>query len=371
MKLLRPIQDYYSIILFLAILFLTSTIANAAAGDVDLSFGNANITPSFSGADTSVIQTDGKIIVGGRFTAVSGSTQIGLARLNADGTLDPTFTSPFETGSSGTEVSALAIQPDGKILVGGQLTMAGNIIKTIVRVNLDGSIDNSFIVNQNDVPGTVFKIVLQNSTIYVAGGFSGLTLLNADGSLLHVLASSYATPKFAVQPDGSVIFGVPYPDSSGRVFVVRILDVQPDPINFPTLWGKNDPSFSTATFDSYVSSLTLQPDGKVIVCGHFTNVNGAALAHMARLTAAGAVDATFNAGMSTVGEPSDATLQPDGKMIVVGSFSLPGETVRRGFGRLNTDGSDDPTFSVPMPDRNTAYAVRSAALQSDLYCPVA
>lgn len=363
MKSRKLNQNKFSIILLLAGIFLTSTIARAAAGDVDLSFSNANITPTFSRVNTSVIQTDGKIVVGGPFTAVNGATQIGLARLNIDGTLDPTFNSPFEVGSTGTEVYALAIQPDGKILVGGSLTTPGNVTQTLLRVNTDGSIDASFVVNPQDVFGSVRQIVFQNGTIYVSGAFSGVTRLNIDGSLIHKIASSWDSIKFAVQPDGSVVMAVAY---SGGAFVTRILDIQSDPIFFPNSWGKNDPTYSTALFDSPVGSLTLQPDGKVVVCGHFANVNSSPLVFMARLTSGGAVDATFNANMNYLGNgPQNVTLQPDGKLIVVGSFSLQGEPVNRGFARLNTDGSDDQTFFVPMPDRNTGYSVSSAALQTD------
>src|SRR2546423_1062560 len=91
MTVRQLIQNKFSIFLFLTMIFLASTMARAAAGDVDLSFGNANITPTFSHVNMSVIQTDGKIVIGGPFTAVNGTARIGLARLNADGTLDPTF----------------------------------------------------------------------------------------------------------------------------------------------------------------------------------------------------------------------------------------------------------------------------------------
>ncbi len=91
------------------------------------------------------IQPDGKILVGGTFTTMLGATRNGIARLNTDGTLDTAF-DPNATGS----VSAIAVQPDGKILIGGDFTMVQGVARNrIARLNPDGSLDTAFDPNAN------------------------------------------------------------------------------------------------------------------------------------------------------------------------------------------------------------------------------
>ena len=89
----------------------------SAPGEVDPSFDPAAITTQFGATfvNAVAVQPDGKILVGGFFDAVSGTDRQGLARLNADGSLDATFIPPLVAPG----VKAIALQPDGKILVGG------------------------------------------------------------------------------------------------------------------------------------------------------------------------------------------------------------------------------------------------------------
>ncbi len=72
------------------------------------------------------IQPDGKIVIGGRFSAVNGIARSNIARLNDDGTLDRTFADRSAQGVNG-QVNALAIQPEGGIIVGGTFTQAGQV----------------------------------------------------------------------------------------------------------------------------------------------------------------------------------------------------------------------------------------------------
>src|SRR5690242_11165416 len=81
-----------------------------------------------------VVQPDGKIVVGGEFTTLAGASRQRLARLNADGTLDTSFNS-----SANDSVRALARQTDGKIVVGGRFTtLGGGARNSIGRINADG-----------------------------------------------------------------------------------------------------------------------------------------------------------------------------------------------------------------------------------------
>jgi len=92
------------------------------------------------------IQTDGKVLIGGDFTSVNGTNRNYLARLNADGSLDTSFTPDLisDPGSS-PAVGCMAVQGDGKILIGGSfLTSNGYTRHRVARLNTDGSIDLTF-----------------------------------------------------------------------------------------------------------------------------------------------------------------------------------------------------------------------------------
>jgi uncharacterized delta-60 repeat protein len=109
-------------------------------GTTDASF---NIGSGFNGKVNAIkIQDDGKIIIGGAFTSYNGSLTNRIIRLNTDGTPDPLF----NIGSGmNEEVSTLYIQPDGKILVGGFFSDFNGIsVPTIIRMNTNGTLDNTF-----------------------------------------------------------------------------------------------------------------------------------------------------------------------------------------------------------------------------------
>lgn len=141
-----------------------------------------------------VLQSDGKVVIGGAFTEVNGQARWNIARLNADGTLDESFANTTKAGVQG-QVLALAIQPDGKVVAGGQFTQSGKTeIQNLVRYNVDGTVDSTF-GEANDkqaTNGPVYALACQpNGKILVGGSFSmvfgqerrGVARLNADGSL--------------------------------------------------------------------------------------------------------------------------------------------------------------------------------------------
>ena len=142
-----------------------------------------------------VVQPDGKILIGGRFSAVNGIARSNIARLNEDGTLDRAFAEGPAQGVNG-QVNALAIQPDGGIIVGGTFTQAGESeTLNIARYQSDGRIDQSF--GGADTPerganGNVYALAVQpDGKIIVGGNFESIfgqsrrsiARLNADGTV--------------------------------------------------------------------------------------------------------------------------------------------------------------------------------------------
>ena len=119
--------------------------AKAAPGVLDPSFGTGSgevTTPigTSAGADAIVVQPDGKIVAAGGVVQSDSSQDFALARYEPDGTLDPTFGSAGIVQSPAGTASAVALQPDGKIVAAGT---ASNQIR-VARYNPDGSLDQSF-----------------------------------------------------------------------------------------------------------------------------------------------------------------------------------------------------------------------------------
>jgi uncharacterized delta-60 repeat protein len=141
------------------------------------------------------IQGDGNIVVGGRFSTVNGIVRNNIARLNADGTLDRTFAEGSSQGVNG-EVSALVIQPEGGIIVGGTFSQAGQFeTSNLARFHPDGRVDQTFGGENATEPGangSVYALTVQaDGKIVVGGNFNtifgqqrrGIARLNPDGTL--------------------------------------------------------------------------------------------------------------------------------------------------------------------------------------------
>src|SRR5207247_707479 len=137
------------------------------------------------------VQPDGKTIIGGSFTSVLGTTRKYIARFNADGTLDMTF-----NPNADYDVLAVAVQPDGKIVIGGYFSSvqpngaaSATTRNDIERVNADGSLDTGFDPNANS---DVYSVVVQPDGAVLLGGYfttlhastrNYIARVNADGSL--------------------------------------------------------------------------------------------------------------------------------------------------------------------------------------------
>jgi uncharacterized delta-60 repeat protein len=166
-----------------------------------------------------VVQADGKIVIGGRFSAVNGIVRNNIARLNSDGTLDRSFAE--QEGLNG-QVNALAIQPGGQIVAGGTFSQAGQReFSNLVRYEADGQIDVNFGGDVSPgVNGSVFALAVQpDGKILVGGNFNaifgeprhGIARLNADGSLdMPVMTAqdlSGVVRTIAIAPAGSFLIG--------------------------------------------------------------------------------------------------------------------------------------------------------------------
>jgi uncharacterized delta-60 repeat protein len=220
---------------------------------------------------TLAIQPDGRIVAGGSFTSVSGNNLRRLMRLNGNGTVDNGF--DIGDGASGT-VWSVAIQPDGKILAAGSFDrFHGQEAGHLVRLNPDGSPDPGF----KNKPGT-------------------------DGDILAV----------ALQKDGKILIGGKFATVDGLA-CPHVARLNPD--------GRVDTSFNPGSdLNESIQCIALQPDGKIIMGGGFDRIQGETRHGVARLNPDGRLDKGFNVGEGASGYVWSVTVQPDGKIVVAGAF---------------------------------------------------
>jgi uncharacterized delta-60 repeat protein len=343
---------------------------------------------------TSVVQPDGKILIGGSFYNVLGVARNNIARLNADGTLDGAF-NPNIDGS----LFAIAIQADGKILVGGDFsTVGGQTRHYLARLDATTGAPDSFDPNPQD---RVYTIAIQpDGKIMVGGSFeagggtnsiggqprNNIARLDATGlaDSFNPDANSDVTA-IAIQPDGRVLVGGSFnviggksrnglarldaatgvpdsfnPDAGHSNQGINAIAVQPDGKivvagGFTNVGGQPRNRLArldatTGQADSFnpnpnqsVSSIAVQADGKVFVGGGFTNIGGQTLNYLARLDATTGSPDSFNANVTGSGGFPDMYavygigLQPDGRVLITGDFTSVGGQPRRFFARLSND----------------------------------
>jgi uncharacterized delta-60 repeat protein len=303
-----------------------------SAGDLDLTFGTGGkVITDFTGnlpafAYAVAVQPDGKMVVAG-----DSPQDLTVARYNADGSLDASF------GIGGRVVTTIgihgaqpdgpsvgvAVQADGKVVVVGNIEVAFNQTDfLVVRYNADGSLDGTF--------GTGGKVVTDFGTATVA-----------------------APSHVAVQADNKIVVVGSESSSSGGS-IVALARYNAD--------GSLDGTFGsggkvTTSFDSTSdrgNDLVIQSDGKIVVAGS-TSSSGIVKFALARYTVSGNLDPSFGTGGKSIvdfgggGAAAALTLQADGKIVVAGISALaPPSTGNAGFAaaRLNTDGNLDATFGA-------------------------
>jgi len=321
------------------------------------------------------IQSDGKIVIGGSFTTFNGVTVNRIVRLNSDGTHDTAFTTNTGTGFNGF-VFSIAVQSDGKIIVGGDFTaFNGTAANRFVRLNADGTRDTAFTTNAGIGPnGSVDAIVIQPDGKIIFTGtftfFSGaaavyIVRLNADGTrdtaFIANTGDGFNEPvkSLAIQSNGKIVCGGFFTAFNGTT-ANRIARLNDD--------GTHDTAFTTNTgtgFNSTVQSLAIQSDGNIIAGGDFTAFNGTTANRVARLSIDGAHDTAFTAITGTGANSTVRVIavQSDGKIIVGGEFTAFNGTVTRVV-RLNANSTFDATFTAST-QLGFNSGVNSIAIQSD------
>ncbi len=335
--------------------------SHATAGDVDLSFDPGS---GVNGPVNAVaVQADGKVIIGGQFTSVRGLLRTNLARLNADGSGDPTF----NTGAAPGWVSDVALQPDGKVLFSShsyhtecdEFSCWDVYDFWVTRLNADGSVDSSFTpaaAAGSDAAYQAGSLAVQSDgKVLVGGDFwtmngtnrSGIARLNSNGTLDTSFNPGtgigsnggyrVGVKSIVVQSDGKVLIGGDFTafDGTNRHGVARLNANGSLDLTF-------DPGLVIGAQYPRVESVAVQSDGKILLGGYFTNVNGNCII---RVHSNGTLDNSFNTGTGAFGVVTSVAMQLDGKVIVGGYFaSINGTNRGNGIARLNANGGLDLSF---------------------------
>jgi uncharacterized delta-60 repeat protein len=316
--------------------FAMFTVYNAAAQSIDAFNPLPNGPPT-----TLAVQADDKLILAGNFLDIGTTARERIARFDADGSLDATFQDPGIDG----EIKTIAVQADGKILLGGNFDAASTTPRHyLARLNADGSLDATFAdPGLND---TVWAIAIQpaDGKILVTGDFTlatttvsrrGMARFNVNGTL----DAGFADPQFdptlgfspvrsiALQADGHVLVGgyFTHVGSASHFYFARFSSSGGFDSTFPV---SNEPQ---------VAAIVVAPDGSIFV-------DDPGLGQILKYSATGVADTTYTSAV-TDGVANSMVLQPNGKIVIGGTFQLVGADPHHALARLNANGSLDTTFA--------------------------
>ena len=246
------------------------------------------------------VTPDGHVVMAGNFNTVNGRVFHGITSLNSDGTLNPTFRPGFGSSDS---VRAIVVQPDGKIVIGGDFTNVDYATRSgVARILPDGSLDASFNVGSgaNTLYGPVVTslALYSNGCVLVGGAFTNFNGVNSF-YLTRLLANGAVDPAFT------------------------------SPFN------ATDSIINSSDYQS-INAIAVQPDGKILVGGNFWSVGGIRAGGIARLLPNGSLDTSMQT-TNALGEVEAIKVLPNGQIYIASYYIL--------LARLNPDGTKDPSFA--------------------------
>lgn len=296
---------------------------------------------------TLIVQSDNKIVVGGIFTSYNGTGRNYIIRLNTDGSVDSGFN--MGTGFD-SYVFGLTLQSDEKILAGGRFgSYNGSSVMNLIRINTDGTRDTGFTA-PSSLPEDVHEIAVQSDgkVLVVGDSYSStaknITRLNSDGTLDTTFNTNKGTATnnkalaVASQADGKVLVGGAFTSFNGTS-VGRLARLNSD----GTLDTAFNTNIGTGFTNNQVESIAVQSDGKIVIVGSFTAFNGSGQNRIIRLNSDGTKDTGFVVGTGLNQEATHVVIQSNGRILVTGSFTAYNGTANSTLTyyvlRLNKDGT--------------------------------
>ncbi|HRH50391.1 MAG TPA: T9SS type A sorting domain-containing protein [Panacibacter sp.] len=376
--------------------------ANAQPGTLDSSFGMNGIVPvtGFEIASATALQADGKIIVGGEIT----DRFFVVSRFNSDGSIDESFgdegivkTNIYSThGFYMLQSTSIAVQKDGKILIGGTGYYPGHTTGDdqfnflILRYNTDGSLDENFgdrgaVISDFQLHGDYIQnIVLQPDGKILAAGQSGVDVLlaryNTDGSfdesfgngngwLRQIFAGVAVCRGLSLQPDGKIVLLAAEQDNYSYLLRYKT-DGTKD-----SSFGENGKIATNAVDHEQLQDVIVQGDGKILAAGYsYKNDIGTNVGLLFRYNQNGSYDTSFGEGGKVINRIdtgrfsiNHVLIQPDKQIITTGSYSLRNDITNYTGSviKYNKDGSYNQHFGINAMVLTTKGNAKDAALLQD------
>ncbi|UWY29086.1 T9SS sorting signal type C domain-containing protein [Flavobacterium sp. TR2] len=350
--------------------------ANATVNRIARLLPNGTLDASFLTGSGSIlnithvkITENEKIILTGNFITFNGAQANRIVRLNNNGSLDSTF--KCEKGFN-DDVNAIALQSDGKMVVGGNFTAFNDgMANRLIRLNADGTRDESFLTGTGFSKEGVQTIKINSSgDVMVGGSFTGtydnidvnrLVFLNGNGALKSSFdigsgPASASVLTLESDQDGSWFVGGSFAVFDGQN-QGRLAKIDSD--------GEHDTGYlsSGIGFDNSVLSILPLPNQKAIIGGNFNRFNGKSVSKIACLLEDGSIDESFNNGNSGAnGLVKTVILQADGKAIIGGNFTKYNDKLSNRTVRVLSTGEIDNSFNSGDGFNGQVYKL---AVQSD------
>jgi uncharacterized delta-60 repeat protein len=342
----------------------------AAGVSTDTSF-NATVNGPVT---TIAVQSDGKVLIGGMFTAVNGASRPYLARLNADGSLDAGFGATngpaqyvsrvqfagskiYVSGGDGIrrydsngaldwiypmQGKTFAVDSQQRVVIGGQFTRVENQPhRNIARLTANGTLDSTFLPQVGCCAGEgVFAVLSRGDSVLVGGAFQIVNETNVAMNLALIAGDGAVDPSFLGTAPLNVLALAATPDGG-------FLRVNDHSVARHLANGALDTSFSSLQLnspDEYFLTAAMQPDGTAVVGGAFAPGN------VVRLNDDGSVDSDF--GIQTDGAVQAIANTPDGGILLGGSFHSVNGSARGNLVKLT-----GASTSAPAPVLNVSLAV--------------
>ena len=327
-------------------------------GSLDSGFQAPNLAGGFLGIfATQVVDTNGLIYIAGGFTSVNGQTRQGIARLLPNGTLDSSFVpSGF---SYSTAIRSVLLQPAGKVLISGRLKLSSSSFTyyPIMRLNSDGSIDNSFnLVLSSTLNFYSARLMRATSDGKILAVSTSMARFNGDGTLDNTFtrlpfsgplpgAEAYWFEQLA---DGRIVipsdprYGIGPTAVNGQPFDGS-LRLQAD--------GTLDPSFSSPAFqgDCFPTLAGQNTDGSLLIAGGFDHIGSYAKTNLVRINTNGVIDLSYNLDQPNVTAVLGLKAIPTNQAYaLLQRGDLLAGLVTNALVRLKADGSTDPTFNPDL-----------------------
>jgi len=324
----------------------------ASAGTRDSGF--AIVGSGLNGAVNALaVQSDGRIVVGGAFTAYDGTGRSRIARLTTTGALDTSF----DPGSGlDGPVEAVALRASGGILVAGTFSKAdGQNRGGLAEFGPTGSLDTGFDTGTGTAGAAARAVLaLPSGGAMLGGAFTtysgvsqkGIAKVRANGTLEtgwfgYVDGPSPVVNAIVRRSDEALI--------AGGAFTLAQTTARGRIALFGTS-GTVDAAWANGSgFDGTVEALALQADGKVVVGGQFTAYDGTSRSRIARLNADGSLDTTFAPGAGFDAPVAAVAMQADGGISVGGSFTAFAGAATPFVTRLLGTATADPSPAAPAP----------------------